>query len=228
MMGNNVCLPHRVHIIILVSFMIKTNSVTTSIWTDSLPDPFPPHRLTASTATVWAMSIVDYLIHHQHIVASVLRCRSERRNPKKTRICGSVKEDKEKSFPKEGIIKTFQFLYFTRFCWVMRCQKLLQPAAIYRTSSIESSNHRSQCVDLIWFDWICRCQLTSETKSCVDWRLVVENRGVGLAFRKSNEKFHDICCASETIQQTSIQQLSSNFQKKTSFLDLRGMFLNLS
>ena len=32
----------------------------------------------ASTATVWEMSIVDYLIHHQHIVASVPRCRSER------------------------------------------------------------------------------------------------------------------------------------------------------
>ena len=99
----------------------------------------------------------------------------------------------------------------------MCCQKLLKILShlsniIYRI--IESS------IPMCGFDWICRCQLTSETKSCVDRRLVVENRGVGLAFRKSNEEFHDICCASETIQQTSIQQLSSNLPKKNFILGL--------
>lgn len=172
-----------------------------SAWPLSSP---PPHRL----APVWAMSIVDYLIHHQHIVASVLRCRSERRNPKKTRIWGVLRKIRKSHFQKKESSKLFNF-YISRIFFGSCVAKSCISQQPSRTSSIESSNHRSQCVDLIWFDWFCRCQLTSETKSCVDWRLVVENRGVGLAFRKSNEKFHNIC--SKQVKRYS-KQVSNSFQ----------------
>ena len=148
MMGKNVCLPHRVHII-LVSFMIKTNSVTTSIWTDSLPDPFPPHRLTASTATVWAMSIVDYLIHHQHIVASVLRCRSGRRNPE---FVGVLRKIRKSHFQKKESSKLFNF--YISHAFVGSC---VAKSCFSQQPSIEHhlSNHRIIDPNVwIWYDLI--------------------------------------------------------------------------